>query len=196
MHSVTLFTEDGIDSGADVVAAGEEGGARRGADRRSGMEVGEAHALGGQLVEDRGLDWTAVTANVSVAEVVDKQSDDVRVFVLGKTGTNKKQEAKKGEEGLHLLLFALLSIRGSFLGVLQDPFGFLHLRRGNFAFFQPFLMLLEIFLGELHATGRFLLGRPAFRFVIIHHRSIQSKFRFRPPLLVMIRGVAFGSEAL
>ena len=26
MHSVTLFTEDGIDSGADVVAAGEEGG--------------------------------------------------------------------------------------------------------------------------------------------------------------------------
>jgi hypothetical protein len=47
MHSVTLFTEDGIDSGADVVAAGEEGGARRGADRRSGMEVGEANAAAG-----------------------------------------------------------------------------------------------------------------------------------------------------
>ena len=26
MHSVTLFTEDGIDSGADVVTAGQEGG--------------------------------------------------------------------------------------------------------------------------------------------------------------------------
>jgi hypothetical protein len=93
MHSVTLFTEDGIDSGADVVAAGEEGGARRGADRRSGMEVGEAHALGGQLVEDRGLDWTPVTAEVTVAKVVDKQSDDVRVFVFSKTRANQKQGA-------------------------------------------------------------------------------------------------------
>ena len=46
MHFVTLFTEDRIDSGADVVAAGEKGGTRRRAYRRSGMEVGEAHALG------------------------------------------------------------------------------------------------------------------------------------------------------
>ena len=66
MHSVTLFTEDGIDSGPDVVAAGEKGGARRGADRRSGMEVGEAHAPGGQLVEDRSLDGTAIAAEVTV----------------------------------------------------------------------------------------------------------------------------------
>ena len=29
MHFVTLFTEDGIDSGADVVAAGEKGGTGR-----------------------------------------------------------------------------------------------------------------------------------------------------------------------
>ena len=72
MHSVTLFTEDGIDSGADVVAAGEEGGARRGADRRSGMEVGEAHALGGQVVENGRLDRPPVTADVAVPEVVDE----------------------------------------------------------------------------------------------------------------------------
>ena len=72
MHSVTLFTEDGIDSGADVVAAGEEGGTRRGTDRSPGMEVGEAHAFGGQLVEDRGLHGAAVTADVAVPQVVDK----------------------------------------------------------------------------------------------------------------------------
>ena len=72
MHSVTLFTEDGIDSGADVVAAGEEGGARRRTDRRSGMEISEAHPTGGQLVEDRGLDWAPVTAEVTVPQVVDE----------------------------------------------------------------------------------------------------------------------------
>ena len=36
------------------------------------MKVGEAHATGSQIVEDRGLDWTPVTANVSVAKVVDE----------------------------------------------------------------------------------------------------------------------------
>jgi hypothetical protein len=93
MHSVTLFTEDGIDSGADVVAAGEEGGARRGADRSPGMEVGESHATGGQLVEDRGLDGTPVTANVAVTEIVDEECHDVGLFVFGKTGANQQQGA-------------------------------------------------------------------------------------------------------
>ena len=120
MHSVTLFTEDGIDSGADVIAAGEKSGARRGADRRSGMEIGEAHALGGQLVEDRGLDWTPVTAEVTVAQVVDEQSDDVRVFVLGKTGTNKKQEAKKGEDGLHVVCSVADYFRGFFMKLSES----------------------------------------------------------------------------
>jgi hypothetical protein len=72
MHSVTLFTEDGIDSGADMVAAGEEGGARRGADWRSGMEIGEAHALAGQLVENGSLDRPPVTAEIAVAQIVDE----------------------------------------------------------------------------------------------------------------------------
>lgn len=90
MHSVTLFTKDGIDSGADVVAASEEGGTGRRADRRPGMEVGEAHAFSGQVVENGRLYRAAIAAEVAVAKVVDKQSDDVRVFVLGKTGTNQK----------------------------------------------------------------------------------------------------------
>ena len=105
MHSVTLFTEDGIDSGADVVAAGEEGGARGGADRSAGMEVGETHATGGQFVEDRGLDGTAVAADVAVAEIVDEKGDDVGLFVFGKTGANQKQEKCKCEDGFHVIPF-------------------------------------------------------------------------------------------
>ncbi len=92
MHLVKPFGDDGIDSGAIVVATRKEGGARRGTTRRSGMEIGEAHTLGSQLIENGRLDWPPVTANVAVPQVVDKQSDDVRAFVLGKTGTNKKQE--------------------------------------------------------------------------------------------------------
>ena len=92
MHLVKPFGDDGIDSGAIVVATRKEGGARRGTTRRSGMEIGEAHTTCSQLIENGRLDWPPVTANVAVPQVVDKQSDDVRAFVLGKTGTNKKQE--------------------------------------------------------------------------------------------------------
>ena len=101
MHLMKPFGDDGIDPGTIVVAARKEGGARRGTTRRSGMEIGEAHAPGGQLVENGSLDGAAVTAKVPVPQVVNKQSDDVRTFVLGKTGTNKKQEAKKGEDEFH-----------------------------------------------------------------------------------------------
>ena len=72
MHLMKPFGDDGIDPGTIVVAARKEGGARRGTTRRSGMEIGEAHAPGGQLVEDRGLDGAVVTAKVTVAQVVDK----------------------------------------------------------------------------------------------------------------------------
>jgi hypothetical protein len=54
------------------------------------VEISEAHATGGQLVEDRGLHGPPVTTEVTIAKVVDEQSDDVRVFVLGKTGANQK----------------------------------------------------------------------------------------------------------
>ena len=96
MHSVTLFTEDGIDSGADVVAAGEEGGTRRGTDWSPRMEVGKTHAAGSQLVEDGGPDGTAIAANVPVTKIVDQQGDHIGTL-LSKclpdlSRTNKKQE--------------------------------------------------------------------------------------------------------
>ena len=101
MHLVQTFGDDGIDSGAIVVAARKEGGARRGTTRGARVKIGETHAPGGQLVEDRGLDAPPVTAKIAIPEIVDEQGDDVGTFVLGKTGTNKKQEAKKGEDEFH-----------------------------------------------------------------------------------------------
>ena len=101
MHLVKPFGDDGIDSGAIVMAARKEGGARGGTTRGARVKIGEAHAPGGQLVENGSLDGAAVTAKVPVPQVVNKQSDYVRTFVLGKTGTNKKQEAKKGEDEFH-----------------------------------------------------------------------------------------------
>jgi len=101
MHLVKPFGDDRINSGAIVMAAGKEGGARRGTTRRARVEIGESHAPSGQLVENRGLDGAPVTAKIAVAQIVDEQSDDIRAFVLGKTATNKKQEAKKGEDEFH-----------------------------------------------------------------------------------------------
>ncbi len=91
MHFVTLFTEDGIDSGADVVTASEKSGTGRRADRRPGVEVGEPYAFGSQPIEYRCLDGTPVTANVAVAEIVNEESDDIWWFAIGKNGTNRKK---------------------------------------------------------------------------------------------------------
>ena len=101
MHLVKPFGDDGIDSGAIVMAARKEGSARRGTRRRSRVEISEAHPTGGQLVENGSLNWSPVTAEITVAEIVDKQSNDVRAFVLGKTGTKQQQEAQKCEDGFH-----------------------------------------------------------------------------------------------
>ncbi len=60
------------------VAAGHEDGARRRADRRARVEVGEAEALGREAVDARRADeLLAVGAHVSVAEVVGDDEDDV-----------------------------------------------------------------------------------------------------------------------
>ena len=75
MHLVKPFGDDGINSGAIVVATRKEGGARRGTTRRARVKIGEAHAPGGQLVENGSLDGAAVTAEVTVPQIVDKQSD-------------------------------------------------------------------------------------------------------------------------
>ena len=66
MHLVKPFGDDGINSGAIVMAAGKEGGARRGTSRRSRVEISEAHPTGGQIVENGRLDGAPVTANVAV----------------------------------------------------------------------------------------------------------------------------------
>ena len=66
MHLVKSFGDDGINSGAIVVAARKEGGAGGGATRGSRVEIGETHAPGGQAVENGRLDGTAVTAEVTV----------------------------------------------------------------------------------------------------------------------------------
>ena len=95
MHSMTLFIEDGIDPGADVVAAGEECGTRRGTDRSPGMEVGEAHAFDGQLVEYRGLHWAAVASDVAVAQVVNEEGDDVRETRSRSTGIQLRLRWKR-----------------------------------------------------------------------------------------------------
>ena len=44
------------------------------------MKVGETHAISGQPIEGWGLHRTTVTAEVTVAEVVDEQGDDVGFF--------------------------------------------------------------------------------------------------------------------
>jgi hypothetical protein len=88
MHLVKAFGDDGVDSGATVVAAREKGGAGGRTTRGSRVKVGEAHALGGQLVEDRGLHRTAVAADIAVTEVVDEEGDDVGLFVLAETGAS------------------------------------------------------------------------------------------------------------
>ena len=110
MHSVTLFTEDGIDSGADVVAASEKGGTRRRADWRPGVEVGEAHAIGSQLVENRGLDWTTVTTNIAVTEVVDEEGDDIWCSLLCQSGKGQRQETQKCKDVFHGQLVILMTI--------------------------------------------------------------------------------------
>ena len=88
-----------------MVAARKESGAE--GQPRSGMEVGEAYATGGQLVEDGRLDGTPVTTEVPVAQVVNEQSDDIRTFVLGKSRTKQKEGGKDGKVEFHLISFAI-----------------------------------------------------------------------------------------
>ncbi len=53
------------------------------------MEVGEAHAFGGQLVEDRSLHGAAVASDVAVAQIVNEEGDDIRETRF--RGANKKR---------------------------------------------------------------------------------------------------------
>ena len=73
---------DGGQAGADRQLAGDEVGAT-GRAARLGVVVGEAHALGGKLVEVRrlpGHDALVVGADIEPADVVAHDDDDVRWF--------------------------------------------------------------------------------------------------------------------
>src|SRR5690606_9694119 len=66
------------------VVAGEERGSRRPA-AGGVIELSEAESFVSQLVEVRGGDFAAVTAEVGIAEVVGEDDEDVgtSLFVLG-----------------------------------------------------------------------------------------------------------------
>jgi hypothetical protein len=86
-----------------MVTAGEQCGARRGADGGAGVEVGKADATGGEAVEGRSLYRAAVAAEVAETEVVGKQNDNVgprrRGFVGGVGGDFGKREKQRKSEG-------------------------------------------------------------------------------------------------
>ena len=67
---------------AVMVAAGEQAGAGRRAQRR-GVEVGQADPVGGERVDDRCLDVRAVTTELRVPHVVEHDQDNVR-GILGR----------------------------------------------------------------------------------------------------------------
>ena len=90
VHSVKALVEDGVDSGAMVIAPRQKTGARGGTGRGSRVKVCETHATSSQLVENRGLDGTVVAADVAVTQIVDIECDDIRQFVIGKSGTSQQ----------------------------------------------------------------------------------------------------------
>ncbi len=84
-------------AGVAGVAPGHEHGARGRADRRAGVEVGEAQALGGQPVEvRRANELLAVGADVAVAEVVGEDEDDVRPRRGSREHRRGRQDGRQG----------------------------------------------------------------------------------------------------
>ena len=68
------------------------------------MGLLEEDALAGQLVDvwSLRLGMSSKTTN-PVVQIVDGDEQDVRRFVFGKTGANQQQEAKKCEDGFHVI---------------------------------------------------------------------------------------------
>ena len=66
MHPVKALVEDGVDAGARIEATCEISSARGRACRGSRVEIGEAHASGGQFIENGSLNRPPVTAEVTV----------------------------------------------------------------------------------------------------------------------------------
>src|SRR5688572_9515576 len=72
---------------ANRIAAGEQRGAAGGTYRGRGVEIGEAQSLARHSVEVRRANGgRAVTAEITVAEIIDEDDDDVR-WSFGVGGT-------------------------------------------------------------------------------------------------------------
>ena len=81
------------------VATGQETGAGRGADAAGDIEVGEAHALPGHLVDGWGSVLSgAKAADVAVAHVIHVDEDDVGLLGICLQGA---EEEEKSENGFH-----------------------------------------------------------------------------------------------
>ena len=87
------------DAGALGPLAGEDAGARGGADGAGGVGIGEARALAGEAVEVRSLvERAAVAAEVLAAEVVGEEEDDVGRALRGCGGGRGCGGKGEGEE--------------------------------------------------------------------------------------------------
>ena len=67
---MSMVLDNGVDAGAQVLTPGEEGGAGGRADWGAGVEVSEAHALGRQGIEGRGLDGAPIATDVLHAKII------------------------------------------------------------------------------------------------------------------------------
>src|SRR5262245_4985580 len=77
-------------AGADRQPAGEKGRPARGADGRGRVEAGELEPLGGHPVQVRGANGrVAITAEVSIPQIVGEDDDEVRLLGRGGRGREK-----------------------------------------------------------------------------------------------------------
>ena len=68
------------------------------------MGLLEEDSLASQLVDVGSLRlWMSAEATDPVVQIVDGDEQDVRRFVFGKTGANQQQEARKCEDGFHVI---------------------------------------------------------------------------------------------
>ena len=91
-----------VDAGADMVAAGKQGGARGRTNGAAGVEVGKTCATGHELVERRSFHGTTITADVLPPEIVGQQHHDVRTLrgMAGSaehSGENRKKISEHAE---------------------------------------------------------------------------------------------------
>lgn len=91
-----------VNAGAVGAATGHEADAGGGADGGGGVEIGEANAVFGHGIQVGCFDVrVAVALEVSVAEVVGEDDDDVGLFSRVLCQEGEGEESEKGDEGPH-----------------------------------------------------------------------------------------------